>query len=1044
MRNLKRALSLALASVMLLGMMVVGSGASYADVTSEENQEAIEVLQAIGVMVGDNNGNFNPDALVNREQMATIMCQLLDYTVSTYTGTTNFTDVSAWALPYVEACYANGIIAGYSDTQFGGTDNVTTAQAALMIMKALGYFQEAGDFGGDWVVSTVRQGAQIRLFDGVTNGANEALTRNDVAQMVLNGLEAECVEISSHDLVSDGNGGFTTKANYTSRTSTDAKYSTIDIDQDADNNEYINLGEELFSGDLVKTGERDSFGRPATTWTFEGDKIGTYADTADQILVADKAMGLDEMLTGAKYFNLTDDSTVDNNKRNNRVNLDNDANVATDKYINALDASDNAANAAYNLVAGDVVEIFKNQYGFVTDVVVSRYTLAVVDDVNDNVSAEDKADGTKYYISLAQLDETALAGGKIYNDDDIGGYTDELYTEGNVIAVALSREVGKVDDILDSYALTTQAGGISAFKQVGQTKPYVVMDGSTYYLSGNRDASTIADENAVDYADGTYNLYVDANGYVLGIEGTYAVDLKDVYYLTGAVAVKDGTFNTATYYAQAVSLADGTVSEIQLEKSSFIALTGVTPNPSTPEDWNDLKALANDATALYSFTDNDKNLGADNKANNGKFTAEAYTGNGAEIKAPASKVDTLAGFELKKSDTSASLAGHKVYLNSDTKYVLVSEDKDNIDVDFLTGGANVTGTAAMNAYVVYTQANANAAKVAAYIIFADAAAEITGNASNDDVVYLAATPSIKVKDGWQTDLYKLDGTILEDVVVDAIEEGKHFYTYTEKDGVITLADAVDNVYPATGRFDYDDQDGKIENQLVDSIYNNGITLVDFRNDNSLVSVVDVNAANAVIIDTRAETVRDADPYKGVIDTLGRLESAIEQGDVVVDMYLDDENVLFIAVVSMNRADVTSLPTNLGAASVPAGFYTGTGDALAAAGVTGCNSTTSQVIVFKFLATNAAAGDYELVIKDSSDDTYYSEKHNATFTAGSAHFFFLDVDGAHTNGTGSNTTTTGDWDTNSDGYSDGPMDAGSYTYTITYEGTTLVSGSFTIE
>ena len=41
MRNLKRALSLAVASVMLLGMMVVGTGASYKDVTSENNQEAI-------------------------------------------------------------------------------------------------------------------------------------------------------------------------------------------------------------------------------------------------------------------------------------------------------------------------------------------------------------------------------------------------------------------------------------------------------------------------------------------------------------------------------------------------------------------------------------------------------------------------------------------------------------------------------------------------------------------------------------------------------------------------------------------------------------------------------------------------------------------------------------------------------------------------------------------------------------------------------------------------------------------------------------------
>ena len=38
MRNLKRALSLAMASVMVLGLMVVGTGASYKDVTSEQNQ----------------------------------------------------------------------------------------------------------------------------------------------------------------------------------------------------------------------------------------------------------------------------------------------------------------------------------------------------------------------------------------------------------------------------------------------------------------------------------------------------------------------------------------------------------------------------------------------------------------------------------------------------------------------------------------------------------------------------------------------------------------------------------------------------------------------------------------------------------------------------------------------------------------------------------------------------------------------------------------------------------------------------------------------
>ena len=78
MRNLKRALSLALASVMVIGMMVVGTGASYEDVKATDNVEAIEVLQAVGIMTGDENGDFNPDANVTRNEIAVIMSNLLN------------------------------------------------------------------------------------------------------------------------------------------------------------------------------------------------------------------------------------------------------------------------------------------------------------------------------------------------------------------------------------------------------------------------------------------------------------------------------------------------------------------------------------------------------------------------------------------------------------------------------------------------------------------------------------------------------------------------------------------------------------------------------------------------------------------------------------------------------------------------------------------------------------------------------------------------------------------------------------------------------
>ena len=127
MRNLKRALSLGLTAAMISGLMVMGSSAaSYADVTSEQNQEAIEVLKAVEIMVGDENGNFNPDAQVTRNEMAVVMSNLMEYNVATYSGTSPFTDVPSWAEPYVAACWTNGITAGYDATTYGGSDTVTT------------------------------------------------------------------------------------------------------------------------------------------------------------------------------------------------------------------------------------------------------------------------------------------------------------------------------------------------------------------------------------------------------------------------------------------------------------------------------------------------------------------------------------------------------------------------------------------------------------------------------------------------------------------------------------------------------------------------------------------------------------------------------------------------------------------------------------------------------------------------------------------------------------------------------------------------------
>ena len=319
MRNLKRVLSLGVTAAMISGLMIMGSSAaSYADVSSEDNVEAIDVLQAVGVMVGDEDGNFNPDEYVTRNEMAVVMSNLLALNVSNFTSSSiPFTDVPDWAAPYVAACYADGITSGTSDTTYGGDDTVTAAQAGLMMLKALGYFQYSSDFGSDWQLSAVRQASSIDLYDGVDAGASSAMTRNEVAQLALNALEATMVEPSS-----DGStivvGDITVSSNvsYDDRTSSNRQYTAINDDHADDNNSQytMELGEYLYDGDLEKSSadaNEDVFGRPAVKWEYNNTEIGTYADDPEETYTAavDKDT-LYDLIGSSVYNDLRDEETT--------------------------------------------------------------------------------------------------------------------------------------------------------------------------------------------------------------------------------------------------------------------------------------------------------------------------------------------------------------------------------------------------------------------------------------------------------------------------------------------------------------------------------------------------------------------------------------------------------------------------------------------------------------------------------------------------------------------------------------------------------------
>ena len=214
------------------------------------------------------------------------MANLLDLKVEDFNAADiPFTDVPSWAVAYVAACYADGITAGVSDTLYGSDSTVTAAQAALMMMKALGYFQNQGDFEQDWTLATIKKGSEIGIFDGITVDRTSPLTRNDVAQMALNALKSNMVtftgEVGIEIPTANGNVVVGYNPEYTARTSANSKYNQISAgttDIASNNQYYVQLGEELYDGDLELSGDIDVFGRPANYWEYDGKEVGTYVN----------------------------------------------------------------------------------------------------------------------------------------------------------------------------------------------------------------------------------------------------------------------------------------------------------------------------------------------------------------------------------------------------------------------------------------------------------------------------------------------------------------------------------------------------------------------------------------------------------------------------------------------------------------------------------------------------------------------------------------------------------------------------------------------
>ena len=204
MRNLKRTLSLALAAIMLVGMMVVSaSAASYNNLTDKDqivNKDAVSMLVSLGIIEGKPDGSYAPTENVDRAQMAKMLSVIMNKGVdnsalyqSVNSGLTDIT--SHWAKGHINYCYTTGIIAGRGTGTFDPSATVTALEAAKMLLVAVGYDPAIEGFeGADWAINVSVRADEQGIFEGFTKDLSAPLNRDDAALLIYNALDVEMIQ----------------------------------------------------------------------------------------------------------------------------------------------------------------------------------------------------------------------------------------------------------------------------------------------------------------------------------------------------------------------------------------------------------------------------------------------------------------------------------------------------------------------------------------------------------------------------------------------------------------------------------------------------------------------------------------------------------------------------------------------------------------------------------------------------------------------------------------------------------------------------------
>jgi hypothetical protein len=699
---------------MLLGMMVVGTSATsindFTDADEITQQEAVAITTGLGIFDGYDTGDFKPNNVVTRAEMAVIIAKILhgvDIDPSNFAGAGKFTDVPEWAEGYVNLVAALGIIVGVGDNKFDPNATVTTAEASTMLLKALGYYTDAAtQLGSDWALTTTSKATALGLYGDLSLGMNDGLTRENVAVLTFNALFAQLVAYDNNRvLYVKANDRNVVVTNGTNDETNTLAYSTFGL--------YSVEGTVVANGYTQESLLNDSNVPAQTKVAFETavdlDKDGKATDLDYDF---NYSTGLDMIGHAVKVYYMVEKkapvvyAVVDEATLVGTISAASSGNMA--KAANALGFKKDTVNDVIGadasilnydmdvtvdgtdvsgLYSGKTLVLISNSNNLAVDYVI------VLDQYLDKIKSVDEDDDEVYYelekISGYDyvLPTDTVAKGDYVVTTKIGGATGDedivVAQSVDLVSASITRLIGT------STNPTTTLNGI-------------VADGTTYAESPVTVMANLSDTTPFQDVEkvGAVTLILDETGKLIGLAEASVPDIGYAFVaqfgwtrdrsddglkyedkLTALIYYADGTSDT-----RVVDLTeDATDAANQTAQAIIDAVTG---SNSISDDYDDLNAVTADTTADGTYIGiyyiKEKANGSVKLVDITKLGVAANTGADNDVmysdaKATVTNLKLTKGHALQMDKTNAVItftnslyaANSRVYANNDTVFFYV-------------------------------------------------------------------------------------------------------------------------------------------------------------------------------------------------------------------------------------------------------------------------------------------------------------------------------------------------------------------------------------